>query len=167
MALFLLLVPSVIWTWSLVRSGEQVNDIAGAYTDEKGRIVLTNNKVHLRNNDELILVFDHELTHLFGQSKYRRIRRDAWLSYAYPAVLALERGGFGALQRAHEINRDFKQRLMYWFTEGAVDAALAVPSTDAETEFANGISIFRSTQMPRVIAQTYRVRQRIVRSTTG
>jgi len=130
----------MLWIGRGTRPIAAVMDAAGGWTDE-GRIVLSKgNQRRIQNTDQLILIFDHELTHLFGRSKYQKIKRDCWLSYAYPAVLALERGGFPMLQKEESLNTAEKYPLA-WYTEGVFRAGGTFPPVDPEAEFIKAVGL--------------------------
>jgi hypothetical protein len=106
-------------------------DVAGAFVADR-RIVLARGNQHLIQSDALLrCVLDHELTHLFGSQGYRKINRDVWLSYAYPAVMALGRGGMPELEK--EIFGRTRDP-MSMFTEGVIDAGETRLEGDAEAE---------------------------------
>lgn len=75
---------------------ERPPDGAGAFVDD-GKIQLI---AHGQTEAEMAAIFDHELTHLFGKGRFNKIGRDGWLAYAYPVVLAMERGGPGMLPKS-------------------------------------------------------------------
>ncbi len=117
--------------YSLIRD-EHMLTIEGAHADGD-RIVLSGpNRSAIRSDAQLIGVFDHELTHVFGMAKYRRIARDAWLARAYAAILALERGG---IQELDNETMDDKRRFMAIFDQGIYCAGGTLPPQTAEGEF--------------------------------
>jgi hypothetical protein len=125
------LVSPVISNWKTVLPEEVA--IGAVYG---GKILLAgNNRDAIRSTDQLTGVFDHELTHLFGQGKYQKIRRDCWLSYAYAAVLALERGGSPTMRKEEVGNGASKKERMSWYTAGVMCAKETASGADPEAEF--------------------------------
>ena len=94
-------------------------DGAGAFV-ENGNIKLVKTD---RTQEQLTAIWDHELVHVFGQGRFKKIGRDAWLAYAYQAILALERGGTAALPKSN-LNADFNQQTMlHFFYQGVLGNA--------------------------------------------
>jgi hypothetical protein len=133
LALTWVLISSAILNWGLILPEERVG-VLGAV--KEGEIVLAQkNRDLLRNTDHLIGIFNHELTHLFGRAKYRKIKRDCWLSYAYPAVLALGRGGFPTLQKEEPGGRKSTKERLSQYTAGVMCAKETASGADPEAEF--------------------------------
>jgi hypothetical protein len=91
----LLFLPMAAGCWYSAQI-ERPPDGAGAFVDD-GKIQLI---AHGQTEAEMAAIFDHELTHLFGKGRFNKIGRDGWLAYAYPVVLAMERGGPGMLPKS-------------------------------------------------------------------
>jgi hypothetical protein len=111
---------------------EHSMNIAGAFVDGDTIVLSQSNLSMIRSDDQLVGVFDHELTHLFGASKYHKIARDAWLVRAYQAIFALERGGFPEL--SNETVGD-NPMFMSMFNQGVYYAGGTFPPQNAESEF--------------------------------
>jgi hypothetical protein len=139
LALMWVLISSAISNWKLVLPEEPVGFLGAV---EGGGIVLA--KKHrdiLRNTDHLTGIFNHELTHLFGRAKYQKIKRDCWLSYAYPAVLALERGGFPMLQKEESGGRKSAKERLARYTAGVICAKETAPAADPEAAFIKKVGL--------------------------
>ena len=109
--------------------------VAGGFVYDHRIFLQKEHLQRLRNDDKLICALDHELTHYFGVEGLGIIRGDSWLSYAYPAVFALERGGFPMLQRETALLGTFSPIAMYAFSRGVISAEGTIPPGDAEADF--------------------------------
>jgi hypothetical protein len=112
-----------VMTWRGTRRESQM-EIGGAV--DHGTIQIPVSEL-LKSDDELLADFDHELTHLFGVSRFHKIQRDSWLAYAYQFVLVMNRGGTASVQRNMQIRKGSTNVGMYYFYQGVKDAATSLP----------------------------------------